>query len=236
MNNTELQRMLLADPYSQHPAVLQALEQDEQLRQFAEHLRQQETELLDALQTPVPPMLAEKLLQLPKQQTTRKALRDWLAPLALAASVALVSVLGVQLYQNATATDLGSHALAHVYHEHEYLLRHAAAQPLDEVNLKLADFSASLQQDWQDEIIYARYCTFQGVRSLHLAVKTADGYATIFVVPKEAELKFVKDFSDSRYQGVSLAMAKANVIVVSDNDKDVKVLPKKLSDKLIFSA
>lgn len=236
MDNSELQRMLLADPYSQHPAVLKAMTEDEQLRQFAEQLRQQEAELLDALQTPVPPMLAEKLLQLPMQQKKDKKVRDWLAPLALAASVALVSVLGVQFYQNADATNLGSHALAHIYHEHEYLMRHAAAQPLEEVNVKLADFSASLQDDWQDEIIYARYCTFQGVRSLHLAVKTADGYATVFVVPKEAELSFVKDFNDSRYQGVTLAMAKANVVVVSENSNDLKALPKKLTDKLIFSA
>lgn len=236
MDNTELQRILLADPYSQHPTVLKALSEDEQLRQFVEQLRQQEAELLDALQTPVPPMLAEKLLQLPTQQSSGKPVRDWLAPLALAASIALISVLGVQMYQHTGATDLGSHALAHVYHEHEYLLRHAAAQPLDDVNLKLADFSASLQPDWQDEIIYARYCTFQGVRSLHLAVKTADGYATVFIVPKEAELKFVKDFNDSRYKGVTLAMAKANVVVVSDNSSDLKALPKKLTDKLIFSA
>ena len=233
MDNTEFQRMLLADPFSTHPALLAALAEDESLRQLAAQLQQQHLELEDALQIPVPPMLAESLLQIPQQDSNSR--RPWFMSLALAASIALLSVLGVQLYHSSYATDLGSHALAHVYHEHDFLLNHATSQPLDEVNLKLADFGASLQQ-WQDDIIYARYCTFQGVRSLHLAVKTPEGYATVFVVPKEAELKFVKDFADSRYSGVTLAMAKANVIIVSDNSTDLQQLPKKLNDKLIFSA
>ena len=233
MDNTELRRILLADPFSDDPALQQALAQDAALRQFASELQQQQRELEDALQVPVPPMLAERLLQIPQQQ--QKQRRSWFTPLALAASIALVSVLGVQLYQSQYATDLGSHALAHVYHEHDFLLTHAAAQPLAEVNLKLADFSASLQ-DWQDEIIYARYCTFQGVRSLHLAVKTATGYATVFVVPKDAELAFSAQFADKQYQGLTLAMANANVVVVSDNSADLQRLPQKLSRKLIFSA
>ncbi len=232
MDNTELQRILLADPFSQHPALLAAMAQDSDLQQFAYELQQQQRELEDALQVPVPPMLAERLLHIPQQH---KVHRRWFTPLALAASIALVSVLGVQLYQGSFAADLGSHALAHVYHEHDFLLRHAATQPLDEVNLKLADFSASLQ-DWQDEIIYARYCTFQGVRSLHLAVRTASGYATVFIVPKDAELAFSARFADKQYQGLTLAMANANVIVVSANASDLQQLPQKLEEKLIFSA
>ena len=232
MDNTELRRILLANPFSQHPELVAALAQDADLQQFARELQQQQRELEDALLVPVPPMLAERLLQIPQQH---KPQRNWLTPLALAASIALMSVLGVQLYQTSFASDLGSHALAHVYHEHDYLQQHAQMQPLDEVNLKLADFSASLQ-DWQDEIIYARYCTFQGVRSLHLAVKTASGYATVFIVPKHAELDFVQDFADGRYRGLTLAMANANVIVVSDNAADLQQLPQKLTQKLIFQA
>jgi hypothetical protein len=234
MNNNEVRRILLVDPFSQEPAVHDALARDTALQQFALELQQQQHELEDALHVPVPPMLAERLLQIPAQQQ-RKPLRRWFTPLALAASIALVSVLSVQLYQHSFVSDLGSHALAHVYHEHNRLLQHTKSQPLSEVNLKLADFSASLQ-DWQDEIIYARYCTFQGVRSLHLAVKTATGYATVFIVPKEAELDFVASFADNRYQGLTMAMSKANIVVVSDNAADLKQLPQKLTDKLIFSA
>jgi len=233
MDNLELQRILLANPFSTHPDVLAALAQDADLQQFAAELQQQQRELEDALQVPIPPMLAERLLQLPEQQP--KSHRRWFAPLAMAASIALVSVLGIQLYQESFATDLGSHALAHVYHEENFMLSHTSAQPLADVNLKLADFSASLQ-DWQDEIIYARYCTFQGVRSLHLAVKTDSGYATIFVVPKDAELSYSEHFADDQYQGLTLAMAKANIVIVSSNASDLKQLPKKLTDKLIFSA
>ncbi|MBZ9612915.1 DUF3379 family protein [Rheinheimera maricola] len=233
MDNTELQQLLLADPFSQHPALQRALSEDANLRQFATELQQQQRELEDALQVPVPPMLAERLLQIPLQHNKTK--RNWFTPLALAASIALVSVLGVQLYQGSLAADIGSHALAHVYHEHDFLQTHAQTQTLDEVNLKLADFNASLQ-DWQDEIIYARYCTFQGVRSLHLAIKTDSGYATVFVVPKDAELAYSAEFADALYQGLTLPRANANIVVVSNNAADLQQLPQKLADKLIFSA
>uniref|UniRef100_A0A486XPS5 DUF3379 domain-containing protein n=1 Tax=Rheinheimera sp. BAL341 TaxID=1708203 RepID=A0A486XPS5_9GAMM len=232
MDNTEFHRILLADPFSNDPALQQALAHDAELRQFASELQQQQRELEDALQVPVPPMLAERLLQIPQQP---QAKRSWFTPLALAASIALVSVLSVQLYQQSYAGDLGSHALAHIYHEADYLQQHASSQPLDQVNLKLASFNASLK-DWQDDIIYARYCTFQGVRSLHLAVKTATGYATVFVVPKDAELGFSEAFADAKYQGITLAMRNANIVVVSDNASDLQQLPQKLKDKLIFSA
>ncbi|MEO3878253.1 DUF3379 family protein [Rheinheimera fenheensis] len=232
MTNTELRRLLLADPYSQHPALQQALAKDADLRQFAQQLQQQQHALEDALQIPVPPMLAEQLMQIPKQQKRRWR---WLTPLALAASVALISVLGLNGYHHGYTSNIGSHALAHVYHEHDYLLSHAQAQPLEEVNLKLADFGANLQE-WQDEIIYARYCTFQGVRSLHLAVKTASGYATIFVIPKDTDLKASPHFTDQHYQGLTLAMLNANVVVVSDNPADLQQLPAKLQRKLVFSA
>lgn len=233
MNNTDVRHLLLVDPFSEHPAVQTALAQDPALQHFALELQQQQRELEDALQVPVPPMLAERLLHIPAQQHTPG--HRWFTPLALAASIALISVLSLQLYQHSLAADLGSHALAHVHYEHNRLLQQAKSQPLSEVNLKLAEFNASLQ-DWQDDIIYARYCTFDGVRSLHLAVKTATGYATVFIVPKDAELDFVASFADKRYQGLTLAMAKANVIVVSDNPTDLQQLPQKLRTKLTFSA
>ena len=232
MNNQTLRQMLLADPYSTDPQLLAALAQDASLQQFADQLKQQQQALEDALQVPVPPMLAEQLMQIPQQ---RQPLHAYWRPLALAASVALMSLIGLKLYFASFATDLGEHALAHVYHEQAYLESHASNQPLSEVNLKLASFGASLE-DWQDEIIYARYCNFQGVRSLHLAVKTASGYATVFVVPKEAELAFAAQFADKHYQGLTLEMANANVVVVSRNAEDLQQVPQKLRQKLIFSA
>lgn len=232
MNNADVRRSLMIDPFSKDPSVLEAIEHDAELAELAYELQQQQLQLDDAMQVPVPPMLAEQLLRLPQQP--KKSAR-WYSVLAMAASVALVSVISVGTWQSSYAKDLGSHALAHVYHEADYLQSHAELQSLNDVNLKLASFGAQLQ-DWQDEIIYARYCTFQGVRSLHLAIKTAHGYATVFVVPKQAELAMVSEFADKRYQGLTLQMPGANILVVSDQKSDLNTLPQKLSDKLVFSA
>lgn len=234
MNDNDLRQILLADPKSNDARVQQALAEDARLRTFAAELLKQDQQFADAMQVPLPPLLSEKLINLPS--VAKKNPRRWFIPLAMAASMSVLAVLGVQWFQTLHyGTDLGSHALAHVRYEHDHLLAHAAAQPLQEVNSKLANFNAVFQ-NWQDDIIYARYCTFQGTRSLHLAVKTATGYATIFIVPKEAELEFVAEFADAQYKGLSLAMPGANVIVVSSNPADLQQLPQKLSDKLIFQA
>lgn len=232
MNNADVRRILMIDPFTKDASVLDAIEHDAELAELAFELQQQQLQLDDAMQVPVPPMLAEQLLKLPQKQ--QKNTR-WYSALAMAASLALVSVISIGTWQSSYAKDLGSHALAHVYHEADYLQSHAEQQSLADVNLKLASFGAELQ-DWQDEIIYARYCTFQGVRSLHLAIKTAQGYATVFVVPKQAELAMVAEFADNRYRGRTLQMSGANVLIVSDDSADLNSLPKKLSSKLIFSA
>ena len=69
MDNTELRRILLADPFSDDPALQHALAQDAALRQFASELQQQQRELEDALQVPVPPMRLPPLLAGPKGES-----------------------------------------------------------------------------------------------------------------------------------------------------------------------
>lgn len=237
MNDEQLRQLLLADPESDNIHLQRAMVQDAKLKSFADELRMQNKHLSDALQVPVPPLLTEQLLALPTEHNEhKKRPQRWLAAIAMAASISVLAVVGVQWMQQVNySADLGSHALAHVHYEHDYLVEHASVQPMQEVNSKLAAFNAALQ-NWQDDIIYARFCTFQGTRSLHLAVKTATGYATIFVVPKEAELAFVAEFADKQYMGRSIAMPGANVIVVSSDTTDLKQIPQKLSEKLIFQA
>lgn len=241
MDNLTLQQILLVNPFSTEPKVLAAIAQDPDLAQFAFELQQQHLALDDALQVPIPPMLSERLLRIPTANNAQlakastKIQRSWFVPLTMAASIALFATLGIQLYNNSTISNIGEHALAHVHKEEAKLLQQASTQSLADVNLKLASFDAHLD-NWQDDIIYARYCTFEGIRSLHLAVKTATGYATIFVVPQQAELDFVAQFSDQQYLGLAMAMPKANIVIVSSNIDDLQQLPKKLNEKLIFSA
>lgn len=230
MDNAELRRKLLADPSLDTPAITTAMQHDADFRQFVVHLRHQQQAIESAINIEIPGGLASNLLQLPRNASTH---RRWRPLLALAASVSLVSVIAVKLYTSSFATDLAGHALAHVRHEADYLQNHMVHQSLDDVNAKLASFDASLL-DWSEDIVYARFCDFQGTRSLHLAVRTATGYATIFVVPKDAALSFVAQFSDPDYQGISMQLAHANVVVVSNNPQDLQRLPLELRQNLIF--
>ena len=55
---------------------------------------------------------------------------------------------------------------------------------IDEVNALLASFDGKLS-GFEQQIRYARFCNFRGVRSLHLVLDTKDGPVTVFVLPKD---------------------------------------------------
>ncbi|CAM3725233.1 DUF3379 family protein [Rheinheimera salexigens] len=236
MNNTELRQQLkqlvLQDPSIESPEVNALIQQDAEFKQFVSQVRQQQQQLEQALRITAPTELASELLQLANKS---KAKTPWLINLAVAASLALVSILSVVVYTNYQHEDMASHVLAHVHEEANFVDSHLVQQPLTEVNTKLASFNISLQ-DWAEEIIYARFCTFKGVRSLHLAIRTDTGYATVFIVPKDSQLDLIANFSDTDYQGLSFAMAQANLVIVSREPADLNVLPQKLLANLRVSA
>lgn len=228
MNNAELRQKLeqavLQDPNLNTAEINKFMHHDPEFKRLVLALRQQQQQLEQALRIKPPAELSAELLQLPQQNTPQS---NWLMNIAIAASVLIVSLFSAMLYTQYKHEDMASHVLAHVHHEANYVDNHLVQQPLADVNTKLASFNLSLH-DWSEEIIYARFCTFKGIRSLHLAVRTATGYATVFIVPKDTKLDLIDHFSDPDYQGLSLAMAQANLVVVSQEATDLSSLPSKL--------
>ncbi|MGI5309190.1 DUF3379 family protein [Rheinheimera sp. WS51] len=232
MNNTELYQLVLENPQAETAEIIAKMHSDAKFKQFVLKQRLQQQQLEQALRISPPAELQAQLLKLPQQTKTT---HGWLSNLAIAASIAFLALSSTILYNQFSQQDLANHILAHVHFEQERLDRHLVNQPLAEVNAKLASFNMSLE-DWPEQILYAQYCNFKGIRSLHLAVKTASGYATVFIMPKEAKLKFTSHFSDLDYQGLALTMQAANLVIVSQQAEDLKVLPGKLLANLRTNA
>lgn len=122
--------------------------------------------------------------------------------------------------------NLASHTFAHIYHELDALSttssieRATVNQMLQDWQLALHDDASNqplVQQDHQTYAVqYARFCDFAGVRSLHLVFSTPQGPITVFLLPSTHTLDGDHQFSDARFHGQRVLIAKANHPTATD--------------------
>lgn len=219
MDELEIRRRLLADPQQ---VMSDLSSQDLQLQA---ELQELDKALTKALQVSVPADLQNRLLF---NQPRR---RYW--PWALAASLALVSVLSFQQYEfGQRADNLGLQALHHVRHELESF-QSTTEIPLDEVNQLLAELGGNLTTGGYP-VRYARFCDFEGTRSLHLVFAKDDGLVTVFVVPSNHGLKRSPEFSDPQFFGKSQQLAQAEIVMVATQQQLLDPFAKTLMEKMQF--
>ena len=236
MDELEVRRQLLADPYHLTVEVQHALQQDAELRQFHQSVLEQDDLLKNALQQPVPVKLQQQLQLLPVADIRSKRKnysRSWLA---LAASLAFLAGFGLNWASFWYGPqDLGDNSLAHVYHEEPYVKHLTQALSLQDVNIKLADFNAQMQPKGWD-VLYANYCQFRGMRSLHLVLQTELGPLTVFVVPKDSKMQFEPEFDDGHYFGRGMMLDDALVVLVAEGERRLQQQQRQLLQQLVFRA
>ncbi len=216
MDELEVRRRLLTDPYHLSPEQVQQLQLDAESQQFHQDVLELDQQIRELLSPPVPKALENTLLMQQHKHKQQQQKRFYQNLIALAASVAFLAGFALNwsffLYGS---QSLGENSLAHVYHEEPYMQHMTTALSLSDVNMKLADFDAELSSA-EHAVVFANYCNFRGTRSLHLVVETEQGLMTVFVVPKENSLNFEAQFHDDKYQGRSVATHKAILVMVSD--------------------
>lgn len=221
MDELEIRRRLLANPQD---TMAHLSEQD---RLLQSELQAFDMQLTRALQIPVPSELEHRLLF----NQPRRRLLPWV----MAASLALVSVLGIQQFQHTQRADnLGLQALHHVRHELG-AFQSTAEIPLEEVNQLLAEVGGNLAADAYP-VRYARFCDFEGTRSLHLVFAKEDGLVTVFVVPNGHGLKRSPAFSDPQFFGKSQQLAQAEIVMVASQQQLLDPFAKTLMEKMNFQS
>ena len=238
MDELEFRRTVVADPHSDDEKVRDCAAADPAKQKFVDDMRQFDDQISAALKVDVPENLAERLIlrQTLESHTSQK--RRNRVNLAIAASVAFAAGLGWQVLMSpdpALNNNIGTYSLAHVNHGLDYLTNANEDNTLDQVNVKLARFGGEMVNA-PGKAVFANYCDFNGVTSLHLIYEGQDGRYSVFVTPAKANFEFVETFGDQNYIGRGLDFNKAQITVVGDKGKQLDGFTDKLKSSLRFKA
>lgn len=233
MDELEFRRRLLSNPATIDEDVLRQLAADPDKQRLQHELLLLDQQLKASLAVPVPADLADRLV-LNQSLLEHKKIRQRRWWFGMAASLVLVAGLVQQrdhLYP--WPDDLSGHALAHVYHELKQLQDEHSLVDISRVNLLLADMGGQLSA-WPGTFRYASFCNFQGTRSLHLILNTAQGPVTVFVLPKNHGLHQHGDFSDEQFHGHNMQLAKADLVLVAGKNQSLSAVATTLQQQLQF--
>nr|WP_057831769.1 DUF3379 family protein [Colwellia sp. TT2012] len=231
MDDLQFRRAIYADPNNPDADTIAAQQQDPSKKQFAQEICQLDEKIMRALQVPVPEGLAEKLILRQTLASHQVQKRKTRVHLALAASVAIVGGLMLNFMQFSSAyNNLGDYALAHVYHEQGSFANNATSLvTLASLNQKMATFDGNFSQAL-GKLLFADYCRFDGMKSLHLVYQGKTSPVTVFIVPKNEQLSFSPDFNDKKLFGSSLEFTHSNIIVVADKNESLELWQQKISE------
>lgn len=244
MDELEIRRRLLTDPNDDDEGLRAALRQSPEQMRYAAELRRLDEQLARAMAVPVPDQLAERIL-LGSSFERQRPQRSQRWQLALAASVAFALGVGVshwwpQLSGGPGAyvaavlgDDLYAHAVGHYLAEADEMLRIDEQVSITQVNHKLAalggDFTASPGQ-----IYFANFCSFDGVRSLHLVLQGEHQRIALFVVPAASTMAGPRLVGDVK--AVALPQGRHTLLVVGSPAEPLEQMANELSSKLRWQA
>jgi len=219
MDDLEFRRNVIAEPKSKDTALLKAAKQDPAKQEFLSQMRQFDDKIADALKVDVPDNLAQQLILRQAFTEHKQAKKRFKVNLALAASVVVVIGLSIQLFNplSHSPASLGAHSIGHLMNEYEYFEQAKENNSLAQVNAKLVRFGGQFTSQSVDilgKAVFANYCDFDGVTSLHLIYDSPQGRMSVFVTPPNTTINFEADFDNEQYIGKGLKFAKAHISVV----------------------
>ncbi|MFT5023889.1 MAG: hypothetical protein ACI9O3_001494 [Colwellia sp.] len=222
MDDLQFRRRIYADPNTRDEDMLAAIHSDPAKQNFTQELESLDSKLFQALNIEVPVGLSDKLILRQTMASHQEQKRKSRVRLALAASVAFVMGLTINFMQFSNAyNNLGDYAIAHIAHEEGHFSNTSTANvSLASLNDKMATFNASFT-DSIGKLMFANYCRFDGMKSLHLVFQGTTSMVTVFIVPNNEELKFTADFSTDKLIGKSQHFKNNNIIVVADKSESL---------------
>lgn len=234
MDDLEFRRSVYADPSSKDSDLQQAANDDPAKKAFLNEMRDFDDDLKAALQVKVPENMAQRLILRQTLESHQQVRRRGRVHLALAASVAFAIGISVQMFNSPAApASLGSHALAHVDHEIKYLHTASEQNTLAQVNAKLARFGGKFEQSIAPAV-FANYCNFDGVTSLHLVYESQQGRVSVFVTPSDSNFVFAEDFSNQQFVGKGLNFKNAQITVVGEKGQSIDDFTKKVKNNITW--
>ncbi|MGL4472898.1 MAG: DUF3379 family protein [Shewanella sp.] len=219
MDELRFRRQAVIDPHCQEEDFIQAATHADKA-DFLEQMQTLDGKIHRALDVPPPPLLADKLLLNSQLKSHAIVKRRMGMSFAIAASIAFISVMTLSLLRLAPI-NLSEHALAHTHHETK-ALQSESIIPIAMVNAKLAQLFPGSSEHFvttPGDILYATYCDFQGVKSLHLVLQQGDQKVTLYIVPKDERFQLASNFNDDDYIGAAYSTPNAYMLLVANNQQ-----------------
>jgi hypothetical protein len=142
--------------------------------------------------------------------------RQWALAASVLLAVAVVLVMWGALPSHSLAADVVSHVVSEPIDE-------PLDVPVDQKAVRTVMEQAGLRLDPIDpSIVFVRTCFIRGRLVPHFMVRTADGMATVMILPDE-QVKGVERFEGSGYKGVLIPAAKkGSIALLSRADVDLE--------------
>ena len=236
MDDLQFRRSIYADPQCKDDEIINAQASDPAKQKFAKEIEQLDQQILNALKIPVPDEMCQKLILRQALDSHQQQKKKKKVHLALAASVAFVMGLTINFLQFSSAyTNIGDYAFAHTVHEaHHFSNTDDPTVSLASLNKKMASFNGNFSSKL-GELIFADYCRFDGMKSLHLVYKGNNAPVNVYIMPNNDDLEFISSFSNTELNGRSLQFKNTNIIVVSDKTESIQQWQQDIKSNVTWS-
>lgn len=181
MNYSEFKKLILADPWSQTPEVVEARRSSPEFEQFAVETQKLARSIEAAVAISAPADLLDSIKAIAQPIAPQ---RSWM-PWALAASILVaVGTVGITWKQNHQWDSVEAYLADHYSHDGEMLLSESGGTATGaEISRMMASLNATAGQQLAGKVTFIKYCPTPNGKGLHMVVSTADGPMTIIFMP-----------------------------------------------------
>lgn len=206
-------------------------------RDYRQSMLALDAKIKSALEIPVPQLVMPELPEIETDKVVSlDSRRRFGAPawIAMAASVALVAIVAVQMLGTQPHFDsLSDEIIAHLDHE-PYALRVTSKPVSDErlgkvvpANIANLDHSGGL-------ITYAQSCKINGKLVPHLVIQGENGPVTVLLMPDE-RVENAEALEGEGINGVLIPVGNGSIAIIGEKDENLDDIRRKVSNSVTWS-
>ncbi len=238
MEASNFKEIIAADPAVDLDTLGLSAEDRKEAEVFRDEMRALDGLIEQALNIDVPdltmPSLPEldtgNVAQLPARDKPRFTTPAWIG---IAASVALIAVIGVRTMTPTTYPSLADEVIAHLDHEPQALV--PTSTPVGERELtRVVDGNGVELDRGVGLVTYAKSCVINGKTVPHLVIKGESGPVTLLLMPDEPVQSAVP-LDGQSINGVILPVGDGSIAIIGERDEDLSKIEKQVVDSVTWS-
>lgn len=231
MNHNEARLLIGAEPHSVPPELAEHLATCPECARFQQEMIALDNNIRRALEQGPLTLVAAPAATVTPISKARAARRqksaNWWSGWALAASVALASVLVIWALR---PTDTLAHDIvAHVAYESDSWSSKSPAPPED-ITATLARAGVALDMN-SDKVMYARSCYLRGHLVPHLVVHMPQGLVTVIILPDE-KVKQRTRFHENGMTGVIAPAPHGGIAVLTQGNENIDAVAQQVQQSV----